>query len=240
MLKTTNLHSVTTDLKTVRMTDREIKGTCVCLIWKCFKNKTFHLKIDLPSLSDWHVGNLTVAGCLTFLTVIQMFRHRPRKSVCHTTIKAKVVLCELVFREEENETEGYSTGVIYAHEDGHTAHDIGPLPLQLVRLSQMTVHTRIQQTYQRWTNHGKRFQSNSSQDGSLTCSHCVCVPAAVPQQGGTHQADEKMLLMTSGGKRVTLRCTCNRLSTSAKTTPTVKSTAARISRFTVRLVIMLT
>lgn len=35
----------------------------------------------------------------------------------------------------------------------------------------------------------------------------VHIPEAVPQQGGTHQADEKILLMTSGGKRVTFLCT---------------------------------
>lgn len=32
-------------------------------------------------------------------------------------------------------------------------------------------------------------------------------PAAVPQQSGTHQAEEKILVMTSGGNRVMFLCT---------------------------------
>lgn len=59
------------------------------------------------------------------------------------------------------------------------------------------------------------------------------VPEAVPQQGGTHQAEEKMLLRTSGGNRVTFRCTCSRLSTRARNTPTEKSRAPRITRLVV-------
>lgn len=59
------------------------------------------------------------------------------------------------------------------------------------------------------------------------------VPEAVPQQGGTHQAEEKILLMTSGGNRVTFLCTCSRLSTRARKTPTEKSMAPRITRFVV-------
>lgn len=59
------------------------------------------------------------------------------------------------------------------------------------------------------------------------------VPEAVPQQGGTHHADEKMLLMTSGGNRVTFLCTCSRLSTRARKTPTENSKAPRISRLVV-------
>lgn len=58
-------------------------------------------------------------------------------------------------------------------------------------------------------------------------------PEAVPQQGGTHHAEEKILLRTSGGKRVTFLCTCSRLSTSAKKTPTENNMAPRISRLVV-------
>ena len=63
------------------------------------------------------------------------------------------------------------------------------------------------------------------------------LPEAVPQQGGTHQAEEKILLMTSGGKRVTFLWICSRLSTRAKNTPTENSMAPRITRLVVLLVI---
>lgn len=53
---------------------------------------------------------------------------------------------------------------------------------------------------------------------------CVYSPAAVPQHGGTHQAEEKMVAMTSSGNRVTFLWTCRRLSTKARTTPTENST----------------
>lgn len=62
---------------------------------------------------------------------------------------------------------------------------------------------------------------------------CIPLPEAAPQQGATHQAEENMLLRTSGGKRVTFRCTCSRLSTSARKTPTEKSMALRTSRLVV-------
>lgn len=55
-------------------------------------------------------------------------------------------------------------------------------------------------------------QFNHSRSQVWRAKTCVCVfvlPEAVPQQGGTHQADEKMLLMTSGGNRVTFLCTCS-------------------------------
>lgn len=41
--------------------------------------------------------------------------------------------------------EGYSTGVVDAHEDRDTAHDAGPLPLELVGLPQVTVNAGVQQ-----------------------------------------------------------------------------------------------
>lgn len=62
---------------------------------------------------------------------------------------------------------------------------------------------------------------------------CLHIPEAVPQQGGTHQAEEKILLMTSGGKRVTFLCTCSKLSTRARKTPTENSMAPRITRLVV-------
>lgn len=55
-------------------------------------------------------------------------------------------------------------------------------------------------------------------------------PAAVPQQGGTHQAEEKMVAITSSGKRVTFLWICSRLSTRARTTPTEKSTRLLCTR----------
>lgn len=55
-------------------------------------------------------------------------------------------------------------------------------------------------------------------------------PAAVPQHGGTHQAEEKMVAITSSGKSVTFRWICSRLSTRARTTPNEKSTRLRCTR----------
>lgn len=40
---------------------------------------------------------------------------------------------------------GYNTGVIDANEHCDAPHDAGPLPLELVRLSQMAVEAGIQQ-----------------------------------------------------------------------------------------------
>lgn len=40
---------------------------------------------------------------------------------------------------------GYNTGVVDADEHGYAPHDAGPLPLKLVRLSQMAVEAGIQQ-----------------------------------------------------------------------------------------------
>lgn len=35
--------------------------------------------------------------------------------------------------------------MVDAHEDGHAAHHAGPLPLELVRLSEVTVDAGVQQ-----------------------------------------------------------------------------------------------
>lgn len=58
-------------------------------------------------------------------------------------------------------------------------------------------------------------------------------PEAVPQQGGTHQAEEKMLLMTSGGNRVTFLWTWSKFSTRARKTPTENNMTPRITRLVV-------
>lgn len=58
-------------------------------------------------------------------------------------------------------------------------------------------------------------------------------PAAVPQQSGTHQAEEKILVMTSGGNRVMFLCTWSKLSTRARKTPTENNMAPRINRLVV-------
>lgn len=55
-------------------------------------------------------------------------------------------------------------------------------------------------------------------------------PAAVPQHGGTHQAEEKSVAMTSSGNSVTLRWICSRFSTSAMKAPTMKSTTLRCTK----------
>lgn len=62
------------------------------------------------------------------------------------------------------------------------------------------------------------------------------IAEAVPQQGGTHQAEDKMLLMTSGGNRVTFLWTCSKFRTRARKTPTENSMVPRISRLVVLLV----
>lgn len=39
---------------------------------------------------------------------------------------------------------GYGTGVVDANEHRYTAHDAGPLSLELVRFSKVTVNTGVQ------------------------------------------------------------------------------------------------
>lgn len=41
--------------------------------------------------------------------------------------------------------EGYSAGVVDAHEHRHAAHHAGPLPLKLVGLPKVTVDAGVQQ-----------------------------------------------------------------------------------------------
>lgn len=62
------------------------------------------------------------------------------------------------------------------------------------------------------------------------------LPDAVPQQGGTHQAEEKMLVITSGGKRVTFLWIWSKFNTNARNTPIKNSTTPRITKFMPRLV----
>lgn len=56
------------------------------------------------------------------------------------------------------------------------------------------------------------------------------VPAAVPQHGGTHQAEEKRVEITSSGNKVTFRWICSKFSTSAMKAPTTKSTTLLCTR----------
>ena len=55
------------------------------------------------------------------------------------------------------------------------------------------------------------------------------IPAAVPQLGGTHQADEKTLSRTSGN-RVIWRWTCSKFSTKANIAPIMNRTEPRTTR----------
>lgn len=59
------------------------------------------------------------------------------------------------------------------------------------------------------------------------------LPAAVPQQGGIHQADENKVVITSSGNNVTFLCTCSKFNTNARNTPTVKRTRPRRIKFVV-------
>ena len=52
------------------------------------------------------------------------------------------------------------------------------------------------------------------------------IPAAVPQLGGTHQADENTLSRTSGNN-VICRWTCNKFSTKANIAPIMNRTKPR-------------
>lgn len=55
-------------------------------------------------------------------------------------------------------------------------------------------------------------------------------PAAVPQHGGTHQAEEKSVEITSSGNKVTFRWICSKFSTRAMKAPTTKSTTLLCTR----------
>lgn len=52
-------------------------------------------------------------------------------------------------------------------------------------------------------------------------------PAAVPQQMGIHQADEKSVSSTSSGNNVTFLWIWSKFSTKARTTPTINNTSPR-------------
>ena len=54
----------------------------------------------------------------------------------------------------------------------------------------------------------------------------MSLPAAVPQLGGTHQADENTLSRTSGNT-VTCLWTCSKFKTRAKNTPVMNRTDPR-------------
>lgn len=62
------------------------------------------------------------------------------------------------------------------------------------------------------------------------------IPEAVPQHGGTHHAEEKMLAITSGGKSVTFLWIWSKFNTNARNTPIKNSTTPRIIKFTLLLV----
>ena len=66
---------------------------------------------------------------------------------------------------------------------------------------------------------------------------CKALPAAVPQLGATHHADENKEAKTSGGKTVTCRCTCSRFNTKEKKTPKVKSTVPRKTKLLVATIV---
>lgn len=52
----------------------------------------------------------------------------------------------------EHICEGYGAGMVDANEDGHAAHHAGPLPLELVRLTEATVDAGVQQAHDSWEN----------------------------------------------------------------------------------------
>ena len=55
--------------------------------------------------------------------------------------------------------EGYSTGVVDAHEHRHAAHHAGPLPLKLVGLAQVAVDAGVQQADNRCQTRGENSVS---------------------------------------------------------------------------------
>jgi len=60
----------------------------------------------------------------------------------------------------------------------------------------------------------------------MTKINAMNIPAAVPQLGGTHQADEKTLSRTPGNS-VICRWTCSKFSTKANITPMMNKTTPR-------------
>lgn len=65
---------------------------------------------------------------------------------------------------------------------------------------------------------------------------CSDIPDAVPQQSGTHQAEEKTLVITSGGNKVTFLWICSKFNTRARKTPIKNRTIPRIIKFRLWLV----
>lgn len=61
---------------------------------------------------------------------------------------------------EQAAGEGYSAGVVDAHEDGDAAHDAGPLPLELVGLPKVAVDAGVQQA------------NHSCKRRNTTCTSC--------------------------------------------------------------------
>lgn len=50
-----------------------------------------------------------------------------------------------VRQKQQQINEGYSTSMVDAHKYSHTAHHIGPLPLELVWLAQLSVDAGVQE-----------------------------------------------------------------------------------------------
>lgn len=61
---------------------------------------------------------------------------------------------------EQALAEGYSAGVVDAHEHGDAAHDAGPLPLELVGLPEVAVDAGVQQA------------NHSCKRRNTTCTSC--------------------------------------------------------------------
>lgn len=64
---------------------------------------------------------------------------------------------------------GYGTGMVDANKHGDASHDAGPLPLELVRLSQMAVEAGIQQTNNSCRGGKRNKQTQITQDKQKCC-----------------------------------------------------------------------
>lgn len=70
---------------------------------------------------------------------------------------------------------GYNTGVVDSYKDGDASHDAGPLPLELVRLSQMTVEAGVQQA------------DNSCEDQQIRLNYATKAEIPRPTEGKSCQ-----------------------------------------------------
>lgn len=78
--------------------------------------------------------------------------------------------------------EGYGTGVVDAHEDGHAAHDAGPLPLKLVGLPQVAVDAGVQQADDSWGDKERRPSGGTGSEPHDAVGRVACHQTSFPRK----------------------------------------------------------